>query len=106
MFRAKGFAEILGAVVMAAGIFAARPARADQMDRLLELLVKKQVISAEEAASLREEVEQDKVSTTYLFGVNWYLLNWVKLQANYGVVDEEARTNLTNLFLSQVQFQF
>lgn len=46
------------------------------------------------------------VTNTYLFGVNWYLLNWVKLQANYGVVDEEARTNLTNLFLSQVQFQF
>ena len=46
------------------------------------------------------------VTNTYLFGVNWYLLNWVKLQANYGLVDEEARTNLTNLFLSQVQFQF
>lgn len=45
-------------------------------------------------------------TNTYLFGVNWYLSNWVKLQANYGVVDEEARTNLTNLFLSQVQFQF
>ena len=46
------------------------------------------------------------VTNTYLFGVNWYLLNWVKLQANYGVVDEEARTKFTNLFLSQVQFQF
>lgn len=46
------------------------------------------------------------VTNTYLVGVNWYLSNWVKLQANYGLVDEEARTNLTNLFLSQVQFQF
>lgn len=46
------------------------------------------------------------VTNTYLVGVNWYLANWVKLQANYGLVDEEARTNLTNLFLSQVQFQF
>lgn len=46
------------------------------------------------------------VTSTYLVGVNWYLSNWVKLQANYGLVDEKARTNLTNLFLSQLQFQF
>lgn len=48
----------------------------------------------------------DDVTNTYLVGVNWYLSNWVKLQANYGLVDEEARTELTNLILSQVQFQF
>lgn len=46
------------------------------------------------------------VTNTYLVGVNWYLSNGVKLQANYGLVDQEARTNLTNLFLSQLQFQF
>lgn len=46
------------------------------------------------------------VTNTYLVGVNWYLSNWVKLQTNYGRVDSEARTNLTNLFLSQLQFQF
>ncbi len=62
MFRAKRFPAFLAAVVMAAGMLAARPAQADQMDRLLELLVKKQVISTEEAASLREQVEQDKTS--------------------------------------------
>ena len=46
------------------------------------------------------------VTNTYLVGVNWYLSNWVKLQTNYGRVDSEARTDLTNLFLSQLQFQF
>ena len=46
------------------------------------------------------------VTNTYLVGLNWYLSNRVKLQTNYGLVDEEARTNLTNLFLSQLQFQF
>ncbi|MGA2629529.1 MAG: porin [Terriglobia bacterium] len=46
------------------------------------------------------------VTNTYLVGVNWYLSSWVKLQTNYGLVDQEARTNLTNLFLSQLQFQF
>jgi phosphate-selective porin len=46
------------------------------------------------------------VTKTYLVGVNWYLSKWVKLQANYGLVDEEARAELTNLILSQVQFQF
>ena len=43
---------------------------------------------------------------TYLVGVNWYLNSHVKLQANYGLSDEEARDDLTNLFLSQLQFQF
>jgi hypothetical protein len=43
---------------------------------------------------------------TYLVGVNWYLTNWVKLQANYGLVDDEARADLTDLVLSQLQFQF
>lgn len=46
------------------------------------------------------------VTNTYLVGVNWYLNKYVKLQTNYGLVDEEGRTNLTNLFLSQLQFQF
>lgn len=46
------------------------------------------------------------VSSTYLLGVNWFVTNGVKLQANYGLVDYKARTDLTNLFLTQVQFQF
>jgi hypothetical protein len=46
------------------------------------------------------------VTNTYLVGINWYLNSHVKLQANYGVSDEETRTDLTNLFLSQLQFQF
>jgi len=46
------------------------------------------------------------VTNTYLVGVNWYLNKHVKLQTNYGLVDEESRSDLTNLFLSQVQFQF
>lgn len=46
------------------------------------------------------------VANAYLVGVNWYLNKYVKLQTNYGLVDEEGRTNLTNLFLSQLQFQF
>jgi len=45
-------------------------------------------------------------TSTYLVGINWYLRNYVKLQANYGLTDEQSRTDLTNLFLSQVQFQF
>jgi phosphate-selective porin OprO and OprP len=46
------------------------------------------------------------VTSTYLVGINWYLRNYVKFQANYGLTDEQSRTDLTNLFLSQVQFQF
>lgn len=46
------------------------------------------------------------VTSTYLVGLNWYLNNHVKLQANYGLTDEEARRDLTNLFLSQLQFMF
>lgn len=45
-------------------------------------------------------------TNTYLVGGNWYLSNYVKLQANYGLVDEPVRTRFSNLFLSQLQFQF
>ena len=41
-----------------------------------------------------------------MVGLNWYLNHYVKLQANDGLTDEEARDDFTNLFLSQVQFQF
>ncbi|HEY6904125.1 MAG TPA: porin [Candidatus Acidoferrales bacterium] len=43
---------------------------------------------------------------TYLGGMNWYVSPWVKLQANYGLVDNQARTNLTNTVQTQLQFQF
>ncbi len=43
---------------------------------------------------------------TYLGGINWYLSRWVKLQADYGLVDDGARDSLTNLILTQLQFQF
>ncbi len=43
---------------------------------------------------------------TYLSGLNWYVSPWVKVQANYGLVDNQARTNLTNTVQTQVQFQF
>lgn len=43
---------------------------------------------------------------TYLGGINWYFSRWVKLQADYGVVDDGARDSLTNLILTQLQFQF
>ena len=46
------------------------------------------------------------VTNTYLVGVNWYLSKWVKFQANYGVVDEEARPSLSHTLLTQVQFQY
>jgi phosphate-selective porin len=49
---------------------------------------------------------RNDTTNTYLTGVNWYLSKWVKFQANYGVVDEEARTKLTHTFLTQVQFQY
>lgn len=43
---------------------------------------------------------------TYIMGLNWYLSNWVKFQANYGVGDETARTRLNHTFQTQFQFQF
>jgi phosphate-selective porin OprO and OprP len=43
---------------------------------------------------------------TYLLGLNWYLSNWVKFQANYGVGDETARIRLNHTFQTQFQFQF
>jgi len=45
-------------------------------------------------------------TNTYLVGVNWFVAKGVKLQANYGLVDSKARTDLTNLFLTQLQYQF
>ena len=43
---------------------------------------------------------------TYIMGLNWYLSNWVKFQANYGAGDETARTRLNHTFQTQFQFQF
>ncbi len=45
-------------------------------------------------------------TVTYLTGANWYLSRFVKLQANYGLLDDPARRHLKNLFVSQVQFGF
>lgn len=46
------------------------------------------------------------VMNTYLVGLNWLVKNGVKLQADYGVVNDKSRASLTNLFLTQLQFQF
>lgn len=48
---------------------------------------------------------QDQTDTV-LAGVNWYASKWVKFQANYGLVDQQARSDLTQTFLTQAQFQF
>ena len=48
----------------------------------------------------------NKRTGTYLGGLNWYVAPWVKLQADYGLVDNQARTDLTNLVQTQLQFQF
>ena len=48
----------------------------------------------------------NKRTGTYLGGLNWYVAPWVKLQADYGLVDCQARSDLTNLIQTQLQFQF
>ena len=53
---------VLVGVGMLAALFTAQAAQASEIDRLLDLLVKKQVVTPEEAAALREEVEQEKTS--------------------------------------------
>ncbi len=46
------------------------------------------------------------VTNTYLLRVNWFVRNGLKRQADLGVVNDKLRTSLTNLFLTQLQFQF
>ncbi len=48
----------------------------------------------------------NKRTSTYLGGLNWRVAPWVKLQADYGLVDSQARSDLTNLVQTQLQFQF
>ncbi len=45
-------------------------------------------------------------TNTYLLGMNWYFSKWAKLQASYGVVDDQGHPNLTRIFLTQLQFQY
>lgn len=54
----------------------------------------------------RYEPNRQQRTDTYLLGWNWYFSQWVKWQANYGVVDDNARTDRTQTVLTQMQFQF
>ncbi len=53
--------SVLVGTAMFAAVFAAQPARASELDRLLELLVGKGVVTREEATALREEVAKEQL---------------------------------------------
>ena len=60
MVRHYRFLNLLVGGFMAAALFAPFPARASEVDRLLDLLVKKHVLSEEEAATFREEAKKEQ----------------------------------------------
>ena len=128
MSRARKFSLFLMLVTTLLALLMPLPARASEIEQLLALLVKKHLVTQQEAETLREEIQAeeaaqweavfkvdaynpdrraDRESTnTYVLGINRYVGKWVKLQGNFGLVNEEARHDLTSLVLSQVQFQF
>ena len=54
----------------------------------------------------RYEPTRQQRTDTYLGGLNWLLSQWIKLQANYGVINDNSRTDNTQTVLTQLQFQF
>jgi len=59
MGKRHGLFKILGACVITGALLGPAPARASDVDRLLDLLVKKHVLTEEDAATFREEVKKD-----------------------------------------------
>ena len=62
MQKRYGLFKILGACVIAGALLASTPARASDVDRLLDLLVKKHVLTEEDAATFREEAKKEQSS--------------------------------------------
>jgi hypothetical protein len=54
----------------------------------------------------RYEPTREQRTDTYLLGLNWYLNQWFKWQTNYGVVNDNSRTDNNQTVLTQIQFQF
>jgi len=49
---------------------------------------------------------KNNATNTYLLGFNVFLAKYVKLQANYGVADEQVRPHPSQTALIQLQFQY
>ena len=54
----------------------------------------------------RYEPTRSQRTDTYLAGLNWFVSQWIKWQANYGIINDNARTDNTQTVLTQLQFQF
>jgi phosphate-selective porin len=54
----------------------------------------------------RYEPTDAQRTDTYLGGLNWAVSQWVKLQANYGIINDNSRDDNTQTVLTQLQFAF
>ena len=62
MSRTNRFHLALAGMAIAGALFVSQPARTSELDRLVELLVRKGIVTKEEAAALREEAKVEQVS--------------------------------------------
>lgn len=60
MAKTNFFSSVLVLITVAGALFIAQAARASEIDRLLDLLVKKHVVTEEAAAALRLEIKSEK----------------------------------------------